>query len=566
MKIAIASDHAGFTLKEEIVKFLQGKHIETINLGAYSQDPVDYSDYAEHVADAVINHQADKGILICGTGIGMAVSANKKKGIIAALVYSDYTAEMAAKHNMANVITLGARTMDGNDVIRYIDIWMNTAFEGGRHENRINKITAMENRRMELGYMNNLKRTDIEVYDAIAAEVKRQQDTLELIASENIADMAVLEAMGSVMTNKYAEGYPKKRYYGGCENMDTVEQLAIDRAKVLFGADYVNVQPHSGAQANMAVYFAFLNYGDTIMGMNLAHGGHLTHGSPVNFSGRFYKVIPYGVRRDTKTIDYEELEKLALQHKPKLIVAGASAYPRTIDFERFSKIAKSCGAYLMVDMAHIAGLVAAGMHPSPVPWSDFVTTTTHKTLRGPRGGVVMSKAEYEKPIRSQVFPGMQGGPLMHIIAAKAVAFKEALSDEFKQYQKRVVINAAGLAEGLKDRGFEIVSGGTDTHLFLVDLSPKGITGKDAEKVLEKAGITVNKNAIPFDNKPPAVTSGLRMGTPSITTRGMGEKEMEIIAEYIYDALRHMDNEAMLGEIRRKVVDLCHSFPIYQDMI
>jgi len=566
LKIAIASDHAGFALKEEIVKFLHGKHIETINLGAYSQDSVDYSDYAEHVADAIINRQADKGILVCGTGIGMAVSANKKKGIIAALVYSDYTAEMAAKHNMANVITLGARTMDRNDVIRYIDIWMNTAFEGGRHKDRINKIIAMENRRRESGYMNNLKQTDIEVYDAIAAEVKRQQDTLELIASENIADMAVLEAMGSVMTNKYAEGYPKKRYYGGCENMDTVEQLAIDRAKELFGADYVNVQPHSGAQANMAVYFAFLNYGDTIMGMNLAHGGHLTHGSPVNFSGRFYKVIPYGVRRDTKTIDYEELEKLALKHKPKLIVAGASAYPRTIDFERFSKIAKSCGAYLMVDMAHIAGLIAAGVHPSPVPWSDFVTTTTHKTLRGPRGGVVMSKAEYEKPIRSQVFPGMQGGPLMHIIAAKAVAFKEALSDEFKQYQKQVVINAAKLAEGLKNRGFEIVSGGTDTHLFLMDLSPKNITGRDAEKVLEKAGITVNKNAIPFDNKPPAVTSGLRMGTPAITTRGMGEKEMEIIAEYIHDALRHMDNEAMLGEIRQKVVDLCRSFPIYRDMI
>lgn len=414
--------------------------------------------------------------------------------------------------------------------------------------------------------MDNLKQTDIEVYNAIAAEVKRQQDTLELIASENIVSMAVLEAMGSVMTNKYAEGYPGKRYYGGCENMDTVEQLAMDRAKALFGADYVNVQPHSGAQANMAVYFSALNYGDTIMGMNLSHGGHLTHGSPVNFSGKFYKVVPYGVRRDTKTIDYDELERLAMEHKPKLIIAGASAYPRTIDFERFSKISKACGAYLMVDMAHIAGLIAAGLHPSPVPWSDFVTTTTHKTLRGPRGGVVMSKAQYEKQLKSQVFPGMQGGPLMHVISAKAVAFKEALSGSFKQYQKQIVINAARLAQEMKGRGFDIVSGGTDTHLFLVDLSSKGVTGKDAEKVLEKAGITVNKNAIPFDDKPPAVTSGLRIGTPAITTRGMGEKEMVLIADYINDALKHAENESVLREIRQKVVTLCNGFPIYQGMV
>ncbi len=413
--------------------------------------------------------------------------------------------------------------------------------------------------------MDSIRQTDREVYDAIAAEVRRQQTTLELIASENIVSTAVLQAMGSVMTNKYAEGYPGKRYYGGCENMDTVEQLAIDRAKALFSADYVNVQPHSGAQANMAVYFAFLNYGDTIMGMNLAHGGHLTHGSPVNFSGKFYKVVPYGVRRDTKTIDYDELEKLASEHRPRLIIAGASAYPRTIDFGRFSKIAKACGAYLMVDMAHIAGLVAAGLHPSPVPWSDFVTTTTHKTLRGPRGGVVMGKAPYEKQLKSQVFPGMQGGPLMHIIAAKAVAFKEALSDSFNQYQRQIILNAARLAREMQDAGFDIVSGGTDTHLFLVDLSPKGITGKDAEKVLERAGITVNKNAIPFDEKPPTVTSGLRIGTPAITTRGMGEKEMALIAGYIDDALKHRDNETALGEIKLKVVKLCNDFPIYQGM-
>jgi glycine hydroxymethyltransferase len=566
LKIAIASDHAGLDLKKEIVNFLQNKKVEVIDLGTYSEASVDYPDYAEKVADAVTNNQAEKGILVCGTGIGMSISANKKPGIIAALVYSDYTAEMAARHNRANVIALGGRTMQKNDALRYVDIWMNTAFEGGRHEHRIEKILNLENARKENFFMNNLKQTDSEVYNAIIAEVKRQQNTLELIASENIVSMAVLEAMGSVMTNKYAEGYPGKRYYGGCENMDTVEQLAMDRAKALFGADYVNVQPHSGAQANMAVYFAFLNYGDTIMGMNLAHGGHLTHGSPVNFSGKFYKVIPYGVRKDTKTIDYEELERLAMEHKPKLIVAGASAYPRTIDFKRFSEIAKACGAYLMVDMAHIAGLVAAGLHPSPVPWSDFVTTTTHKTLRGPRGGVVMSKSQYEKQIKSQVFPGMQGGPLMHVISAKAVAFKEALSDDFKRYQKQIILNAARLSDEMKQRGFDIVSGGTDTHLFLVDVSSKGLTGKDAEKALEKAGITVNKNAIPFDEKPPAVTSGLRIGTPAVTTRGMGEKEMVLIAQYIDDALKNMNNETTLAEIKQKVVKLCSNFPIYSNMI
>lgn len=565
MKIAIASDHAGFSLKKEIVAFLKSNNLEVIDFGTESEVSVDYPDYAQKVTEAIINRKAERGILICGTGIGMAITANKKPGIIAALVYSDYTAEMAAKHNNANIITLGGRTMNKEDALRYVNIWINSNFEGGRHEKRIKKILDIEYAGKEANYMKDLKSVDIEIYNAIVSEVKRQQNTLELIASENIVSMAVLEAMGSVMTNKYAEGYPGKRYYGGCENMDTVEQLAIDRAKALFGADYVNVQPHSGAQANMAVYFAFLNYGDTIMGMNLSHGGHLTHGSPVNFSGKFYKVIPYGVNKDTKTIDYEELEKLAMEHKPKLIIAGASAYPRTIDFKRFSEIAKNCGAYLMVDMAHIAGLVAAGLHPSPIPWSDFVTTTTHKTLRGPRGGVVMSKSNYEKQLKSEVFPGMQGGPLMHVIAAKAVAFKEALSDEFKQYQKNIVKNAHTLAQELKNRGFDIVSGGTDTHLFLVDLRTKGITGKDAEKSLEKAGITVNKNAIPFDDKPPTITSGLRIGTPAVTTRGMGEKEMILIAQYIDDALKNMNNDSMLAEIKQKVVKLCNDFPIYENM-
>ena len=410
--------------------------------------------------------------------------------------------------------------------------------------------------------MSFLEQTDNEVYAAIQKETQRLEGNLELIASENVVSEAVLEAQGSVMTNKYAEGYPGKRYYGGCEFVDEVESLAIARAKQLFGADHANVQPHSGSQANMTVYLAVLKPGDTYLGMNLAHGGHLSMGSPVNFSGFIYKVIPYGVSEKTETIDYDEVERLAKEHRPKLIIAGASAYPRVIDFSRFRKIADEVGAFLMVDMAHIAGLVAAGLHPSPVPYADFVTTTTHKTLRGPRGGMVLCKAEHAKSIDSRVFPGLQGGPLMHVIAAKAVALKEALSPEFKIYQQQIVKNAQALAQGLMANGFRLTSDGTDNHLMLVDLRKSELTGKVAQETLDKARITVNKNGIPFDTRSPFVTSGIRIGTPAVTTRGMKETEMTAIAALIARALSSVSDEAKLRAVGDEVGELCKKFPVY----
>lgn len=407
-----------------------------------------------------------------------------------------------------------------------------------------------------------LEKVDPEVAKAIKLEVERQEWKLELIASENYVSEAVLQALGSVLTNKYAEGLPGKRYYGGCEFVDIAESLAIERVKKLFGADAANVQPHSGAQANMAVYFAALNPGDTILGMSLAHGGHLTHGSPVNFSGRLYNVVAYGVREDNNLIDYDQVRELALKHRPKLIVVGWSAYPRKIDFKRFREIADECGAMVMADIAHPAGLVVAGLYPTPIPHCDFVTSTTHKTLRGPRGGFIMMKSEHEKVINSRVFPGTQGGPLMHVIAAKAVAFNEALQPGFIEYQNQIVKNAKTLGECLKERGFKLVSDGTDTHLVLVDLRDTELTGKVAEECLEKAGITVNKNAIPFDPRPPAVTSGIRIGTPAVTTRGMKEKEIETIVEFIYEALNNVGNEKALSTINENVKELCRQFPIY----
>ena len=410
--------------------------------------------------------------------------------------------------------------------------------------------------------MSDLQNTDPEVFEAIQNEIKRENNHILLIASENYASKAVLDAQGCVMTNKYAEGYPHKRYYGGCEYVDVVEDLAISRAKTIFGAEHVNVQPHSGTQANMAVYFAVLKPGDTIMGMDLAHGGHLSHGSRVNFSGIFYNVVSYGVGRETGTIDYDEVRKLAVERRPKIIVIGASAYARTLDFKAFQAIAKEVGAYTLADIAHIAGLVAAGVHPSPFPHCDFVTTTTHKTLRGPRGGMIMCKAEYAKLIDKSIFPGIQGGPLMHAIAAKAVAFKEALTPEFKSYQEQVAKNAGRLADGLVKRGYNLVSGGTDNHLMLVDLRNKGITGKDAETALDASGITLNKNAVPFDDKPPMVTSGVRIGTPAVTTRGMKETEMDKIAEYIDKVLSNIGNEGVYSEVRKAVGDLCKRFPVY----
>jgi len=409
-----------------------------------------------------------------------------------------------------------------------------------------------------------LAETDPEVAGAIRDEIHRQNSGLELIASENFVSRAVLEAAGSVMTNKYAEGYPGKRYYGGCEFVDVAERAAIARAKALFGADHANVQPHSGAQANMAVYLTLLKPGDTVLGMNLAHGGHLTHGHPLNFSGRLFKIVPYGVRKDDERLDYDELDRLADEHKPKMIMVGASAYPRVIDFPRIKKAGDRIGARVVTDMAHIAGLVAAGVHPTPIPHSDFVTTTTHKTLRGPRGGLVLCREEYAKDLDRTVFPGVQGGPLMHIIAAKAVCFKEAAEPAFGEYQRQIVANAARLARALSASGFRLVSGGTDNHLMLVDVFSKGITGKVAEAALGKAGITVNKNAIPFDQNPPMVASGIRVGTPAVTTRGMREPEMDTIAELITRALAAPDDERALGMIRVEVEALCRKFPLYPE--
>ncbi|NLM11859.1 MAG: serine hydroxymethyltransferase [Clostridiaceae bacterium] len=409
--------------------------------------------------------------------------------------------------------------------------------------------------------LENIKKIDPQVAQAIYNEVERQRNNIELIASENFVSKAVLEAMGTPLTNKYAEGYPGKRYYGGCEHVDVVERLAIERAKELFGAEHANVQPHSGAQANMAVFFAVLNPGDTFMGMNLSHGGHLSHGMAINMSGKYYKVVPYGVRKDTGLIDYDELRELAVKNRPKMIVAGASAYSREIDFKAFRDICDEVGAYLMVDMAHIAGLVAAGCHQSPVPYADFVTTTTHKTLRGPRGGMILCKDKYAKDIDRAVFPGIQGGPLMHMIAAKAVAFQEALQPEFKEYQKQIVANAKALATSLTDLGFEIVSGGTDNHLMLVDLTNKNITGKDAQHLLDEVHITVNKNGIPFDTKSPFVTSGIRLGTPAVTTRGMKEREMEEIAALISKTLTDFDKYK--DEVISAVKDLTNRFRLYE---
>ena len=407
-----------------------------------------------------------------------------------------------------------------------------------------------------------LDETDPEVAEALHEEVRREVTGLELIPSENLVSEAVLEAMGSVFTNKYAEGYPGKRYYGGCEFADRVEQFAIDRAKALFGAEHANVQAHSGTQANIAVYMSVLEPGDTVLGMNLAHGGHLTHGHPLNFSGKTYKFVPYGVRRDTETIDYDEIERLAREHHPKMIVAGASAYPRIFDFARLAEIAQSAGAMLFVDMAHIAGLIAAGVHPSPVPHADFVSTTTHKTLRGPRGGMVFCREKYAKALDRAAFPGIQGGPLMHIIAAKAVCLKEAAEPEFREYQKQVVVNAKALAAGIARRGYRIVSGGTDNHLFLVDIHSRGLVGADAQPAFDRAGITINKNSIPFDPLPPMKASGIRVGTPAVTTRGMREPEMEKIATWMADVLDHLGDAATEHRVRAEVAALAAKFPLY----
>ena len=554
MKIAVGSDHAGIEAKQSTLQALGALGHETVDVGPSKVESVDYPDYASKVCAKVQTGEVDRGILICGTGIGMSIAANKFEGIRAALVTDAFTAKMARAHNDANVLCMGARVVDPKAIPELVKIFATEPFEGGRHQGRVEKLSALDRGQQELAERDPL------IFKIVSKETERQLRHLEMIASENFVSDAVMEAAGSVLTNKYAEGYPGKRYYSGCEFVDQAEELAIERAKQLFGAQYVNVQPHSGSQANMAVYFSVLKPKDKILAMNLAHGGHLTHGSPVNFSGKLFEVVPYGVRKEDGRIDYDEVEALAREHKPKMIVCGASAYPRILDFERFRKIADSVDAFLMADVAHIAGLVVAGVHPNPMPHCHFVTTTTHKTLRGPRGGMIMSGEALSKKIASQIFPGIQGGPLMHIIAAKAVAFGEALTPEFREYAKQVVRNAQALATGLQKSGFELTSGGTDNHLMLVDLRNRGLTGKIAEAALERAGIAVNKNMVPFDTEAPMVTSGVRIGTPALTTRGMKEPEMQKIAAWIDRALTGSTQDHALDAIRDEVSAFCDHYP------
>ena len=559
LRIALGADHGGFALKQAIHEHLSKKgHIVT-DFGTHSADSVDYPDYAELVSRDVLAGQSDYGILLCKSGVGMSIAANRHPQVRAALVDNADDARITRQHNNSNVLCLASNHVEPPASGKIVDAFLNTAFEGGRHERRVEKLDA-------LGTTNaaqrSLEETDPQIFAAIQSEARRQFENIELIASENFTSRAVMEAQGSCLTNKYAEGYPGRRWYGGCEHVDVVEQLAIDRVKLLFpGAEHVNVQPHSGSQANTAVYFAMLTPGDKILTMNLAHGGHLTHGHKANFSGRFYEVTHYGVSEQDERIDYDALAALALETKPKMITAGASAYSRIIDFPRMRAIADSVGAYLFVDMAHIAGLVAGGQHPNPCALADFTTTTTHKSLRGPRGGIIICKEQYAKAIDSQVFPGIQGGPLEHVIAAKAVCFHEALQPGFRAYAAQVVSNARALAAGLAKNGYRIVSGGTDNHLMLVDLRPNGLNGKIASDTLDHAGITVNKNGIPFDTEKITLGGGIRVGTPAVTTRGMKEEEMMEIADLIHEALTKREDATALVAIREKVRALTVRYPL-----
>jgi RpiB/LacA/LacB family sugar-phosphate isomerase len=554
---ALGADHGGYELKEALKQHLQQRGLSVTDFGAKSKEPADdYPDFAQPVAQAVATGRAELGLLICTSGVGMSMTANKVPGVRAALVVNEQAATLARQHNDANVLCLGGKSTPPELGRKILDAFIAAKFEGGRHERRVEKMDV----RLAAPQLR-LRNVDPAVAEAIERERLRQQENIELIASENFTSPAVLEAQGSVLTNKYAEGLPKKRWYGGCENVDTVEQLAIDRAKKLFGAEHANVQPHSGSQANMAVYFAVLKPGDKLLTMDLSHGGHLTHGNKVNFSGRFFEVVHYGVRKDDERIDYDQLAKMAREHKPKMITVGASAYPRVIDFKRMGEIAREVGAYLLADIAHIAGMVAVGIHPSPIPHADFVTTTTHKTLRGPRGGLILCREKNAKEIDSTVFPGVQGGPLEHVIAAKAVCLQEALQPSFRAYQEQIVKNARTLAEGMKRNGYRLVSGGTDNHLMLVDVGVKNLTGKDCQVALDVAGITVNKNTIPFETRSPFLASGVRLGTPAVTTRGMKEAEMAAIADMISEVLLDIKNVEAAHKVRERVRELTAKFPL-----
>ena len=558
MKVAIGSDHGGVELKTALVKALSGAY-EMTDRGPADAASCDYPDYAVAVAKDVASGAADFGILICRSGIGMAMAANRFQNVRAAVCTTVEAAKMTRQHNGANILCLGADVVSAGDAEAIAKAFLETAVDSdARHERRRWKIE----RAQRLSDCSGLMHDDPEVFAAIEAQTKQEDAEINLIASENTSSRACREAAGSVLMNKYAEGYPGKRWYSGCLPVDAAEELARTRACKLFGADHANVQPHCGSAANMAVYFATIKPGDTIMSLSLDQGGHLSHGSPVNFSGKIYNIVPYTVDPKTEMLDYDAMEKQAMEVKPKILLTGASAYPRTIDFKRIREICDKAQCIMMVDMAHIAGLVAGGAHPSPVPYADFVTTTTHKTLGGPRGGMVLCKEKWAKALDSAVFPGMQGGPLENIIAAKAVVFREWMSEEKKGYAQQVVKNTAAMCKVIQDRGFRIVSGGTDNHLFLVDVkTSKGITGKDAAAALDAAGIIVNKNTIPFDTESPFKTSGIRVGAASATTRGMKEPEMVKIGTWIADVLDDITNTEVQARVKKEAAELVANFPV-----
>jgi RpiB/LacA/LacB family sugar-phosphate isomerase len=556
VNFALGADHGGFELKETFKKHLAARGLTVKDFGANTKDPADdYPDFAQPAALAVAEGRAELGLLVCTSGVGITIAANKIPGVRAGQAFGEKDADLMKRHNDVNVLCLAGDTQP-ELAKKILDAFIAGKFEGGRHERRVNKLDLML-----APVQLRLRNVDPAVGAAVEREKQRQRENIELIASENFVSPAILEAQGSVLTNKYAEGVPGKRWYGGCEYVDVIEQLAIDRAKKLFGAEHANVQPHSGSQANMAVYFSVLKPGDKMLTMDLTHGGHLTHGNKANFSGRFFEIIHYGVRKDTEQIDYEQFEAMVKEHKPKMITVGASNYSRIIDFKRMGEIARAAGAYLMADMAHIAGLVAAGLHPSPVPHADFVTSTTHKTLRGPRGGLILCREKFIKDLDSNVFPGIQGGPLEHVIAAKAVCFHEAMQPSFKIYQEQIVKNAKALADGMKRNGYRLVSGGTDNHLMSVDVGAKGLGGKDCQMALDEAGITVNKNTIPYETRSVFQGSGLRLGTPAVTTRGMKETEMAAIADMVSEVLMDIKNLDVITKVRQRVRELTAKFPL-----
>ena len=554
MKIAIGADHGGFELKAKFMAAFK----DCRDFGCFDPEACDYPDYAADVAMAVARGDADFGVLICRTGMGMSMAANRFQGVRAALCRTVDEAEIARRHNGANVLCIGADETDEKTACDMLNAFVAAPVdESVRHAVRRAKLE----RAKRLSDFSLLAKEDAEVWAAIKAQVEQEDTEINLIASENTSSRAVRLAAGSVLMNKYAEGYPGKRWYSGCLPVDAAEELARKRACELFGADHANVQPHCGSAANMAVYLATIKPGDTILSLSLDQGGHLSHGSPVNFSGKLYNIVPYTVDRETECLDYDALEKQAMEVKPKILLSGASAYPRAIDFKRIREICDKCGAIMLVDMAHIAGLVAGGAHESPVPYADFVTSTTHKTLRGPRGGLVLCKEQYAKALDSAVFPGMQGGPLENIIAAKAICFREWMQPETKEYAAQVVKNCKAMCKAVQDRGFRVVSGGTDNHLFLVDVKQKGMTGKDAAAALDNAGIVVNKNTIPYDTESPFKTSGIRVGTASITTRGMKEAEAAKIGGWIADILSDITNVELQQKVKAEAAKLVAGFPV-----